>query len=62
MELQLSLPEYEFLVTILEDRRRELLREIARADHHEFKRLLREKELLVETMLAKLGVRQSVAV
>ena len=37
MELILNTEEQELLLSILEQRHRELLKEIAHTDHHEFK-------------------------
>ena len=55
--------EYALLVTILTERQRELLHEIARADLHDFRHQLQEREALLESLLRKLGpeVRQQAA-
>ena len=62
MELTLSGEEYEFLVNILEQRHRELLREIAHTDHREFRQGLRCDEKLLDSLICRLreteGVRQ----
>ncbi len=56
MELTLSSIERELLVEILEEHHRELLREIARTRHYEFRDLLKRKEQLLESILHKLQV------
>jgi len=56
MELTLSSIERELLVEILEEHHRELLREIARTGHYEFRDLLKRKEQLLESILHKLQV------
>ncbi len=55
MELTLTSEERDLLVSILVERQRELLREIARAEHHQFRAGLRNSEQLLETMIGKLG-------
>jgi hypothetical protein len=54
MELILTAEEEGLLVDILERRQRELLKEIAHTDHHEFKLALRRSERLLESMLRRL--------
>lgn len=54
MELTLSTEEQEFLVTVLEQRYRELQREIAHTDHREFKQLLRKDEQLLDALVNRL--------
>jgi hypothetical protein len=54
MELTLSMEEQELLLSILEHRHRELLKEIAHTDHHEFKQGLRRKEKLLDSLLGRL--------
>lgn len=56
MDLTLTSAERELLLEVLEEHHRELLREIARARHHEFKVALRSKEKLLESTLKKLKV------
>lgn len=56
MDLTLTSAERELLLEVLEEHHRELLREIARARHHEFKVALRSKEKLLESTLTKLKV------
>ena len=55
MEIKFTDEELQLLLEILEEQHRELLHEISRTDHHEFKMLLRTKEKLLETMLEKLA-------
>ena len=47
--------EQALLVTILTERQRELLLEIARTDLHEFRHELQEREALLESLLRKLA-------
>jgi len=54
MNIELTQAEHEFLVTVLEERQHELLHEISKADAHHFRRGLREKEVVLETLLGKL--------
>jgi len=56
MEITLSGEEREFLAQILQERHRELLHELFRTDDREFKKLLRAREQLLESLLNKLGV------
>ena len=55
MDTPFTPEEHSFLVTILTERQRELLHEIARTELHEFRRELQEKEALLESLLRKLG-------
>jgi len=55
MMIELTEPEHSLLVTLLEGRQRELLHEISKADVHEFRRGLQEKEGLLESLLVKLA-------
>jgi len=55
MNLELTESEHALLVTLLQERQRELLHEIAKADLHDFRRSLREREGLLETLLSKLA-------
>lgn len=59
MELTLTSAERELLLEVLEEHHRELLREIARARHHEFKVALKSKERLLESILTKLKAAQA---
>ncbi|HVT99344.1 MAG TPA: hypothetical protein VHE33_17710 [Acidobacteriaceae bacterium] len=54
MELTLSVEEHEFLLKTLEQRHRELLREIAHTDHREFKHGLRMDEKLLDSLVDRL--------
>jgi hypothetical protein len=58
MELTLTVEERELVLEILGQRHRELLREISRTDHHEFKLALRKKEKLLESVENRLRVMQ----
>ena len=50
MELTLTVEERELVLEVLGQRHRELLREISRTDHHEFKLALRNKEKLLDSV------------
>ncbi|MBZ5549078.1 MAG: hypothetical protein LAO22_14155 [Acidobacteriia bacterium] len=54
MEFLLSTEEHQLLLDILEQRHRELLKEISHTDHHEFKQALRKNEKLLESILTRL--------
>jgi len=54
MELTLNAEEQELLLAILEQRHRELLKEITHTDHHEFKQTLRKNERLLDSVLRRL--------
>ena len=54
MELRITPDEHALLATILRERQRELLHEIARTDLHEFRRTLQDREVLLESLLRKL--------
>ncbi len=47
--------EKSLLVTVLQERQRELLLEISRTELHDFRRELQDRELLLESLLNKLG-------
>ncbi len=51
MELHLTSDQRELLREILEEHQRELLLEIARADHYNFRQVLRTKEKVLESLL-----------
>ncbi len=55
MELQLTVQEQELLLSVLRERQRELLREIARADRHDFRQKLQQREVVLEGLLRKLS-------
>ena len=54
MTIELTQAEQGFLATLLQERQRELLHEIAKADVHGFRRRLQDQEVLLETLLRKL--------
>ena len=54
MELTLSTEEQQLLLDILEQRHRELLKEISHTDHREFKQALGKNEKLLESVLSRL--------
>jgi hypothetical protein len=58
MELTLTVEERELVLEILDQRHRELLREISHTDHHEFKLALRKKEKLLESVENRVRVMQ----
>ena len=55
MHLELNSHEQELLATLLRERQRELLHEIARADSHEFRRTLQDREVVLESLLRKVA-------
>ncbi|MGH9643675.1 MAG: hypothetical protein ACRD3Q_14785 [Terriglobales bacterium] len=55
MNLELTQAEHSLLVSILEERQRDLLHEISRTGLHSFKRTLRERESVLETLLRKVA-------
>ena len=58
MNITLTEREAEVVREILEQGYRELLLEIARAEHHEFKLALQQREKLLKSILEKLGALQ----
>ncbi len=56
MHLVLTTEERELLAVILEERHRQLQREISHADHISFRRVLRQRENTLEAMLEKVGL------
>ncbi len=54
MELTLNNEEQELLLGILEQRHRELQKEISHTDHYEFKLALRRNERLLESVVSRL--------
>lgn len=54
MQVTLSSEEQQLLMKVLEERHRELLREISRATHHEFKIVLQNNAKLLESVVNKL--------
>ncbi len=59
MELILTDKERELLGIVLEERHRSLLREISHTDHITFKRVRREKEGLLDSVLQKVSALES---
>ena len=55
MELYLTSEQRQLLQEILEERHRELLREIAHTDHLHFKEVLRVKVKMVESLLEEVA-------
>jgi hypothetical protein len=55
MNVNISEREAEIAREILESAYRELLLEIARAEHHDFRAVLQEREKLLQALLEKLG-------
>jgi hypothetical protein len=54
MQITLTSEEQELLTAVLEERHREVLREISRAAHHGFKLVLQNNARLLESMINKL--------
>lgn len=54
MELTLSYEERELLIELLEERHRQLLREISHTHHHEFRVTLKKHEQVLEGVIGKL--------
>jgi hypothetical protein len=54
MNISFTNEERELLLEILEERHRELLREISRATHNEFKLALKKNETLLRSIIDKL--------
>jgi len=54
VSLELSKEERELLATILQDRHKQLMREISHSDHITFSRMLRHKEDILQHMMDKL--------
>jgi hypothetical protein len=54
MELRLTAEEEELLLNLLQEHQTHLLREIAKAHHHEFRDGLRHRCTVLEAMLDKL--------
>lgn len=54
MELTLTTEEHELLLNILEQRHRELMKDIWHTDHREYKELLRRHEKLLDSILSRL--------
>ncbi len=56
MELRLTDKEQELLVALLQEQQKHFLRQIAKADHHEFKAVLRDQCTVLEGILHELKV------
>ncbi len=54
MEFTLTGEERDLVLQILQERHREMLREIARTDRHEFKLTLQKNERLLDSVLSRL--------
>jgi hypothetical protein len=59
--LQLNDEERDLLTRILEERYLELRRELFHTDHYEFKRRLKEREHVLESLLEKLAMAELAA-
>jgi hypothetical protein len=59
MELLLTCEEATVLMEILEENHHQLVREISRAKHREFKLALKKREELLESIVAKLKATQT---
>lgn len=62
MTIELTTIERDLLARVVEERHRQLERELWRTDHHHFKDLLREEQKALEQLLARLGAKLSEAV
>ncbi len=56
MELRLTTEEEDLLRDLLREHHTHLLREIAKADHHEFRKGLRNRCTMLEAIIDKLQV------
>ncbi len=56
MQLDLTREELDLVTDLLQERQIALLREISKTDHFDFRRMLKEREELLEGILNKLGV------
>jgi hypothetical protein len=54
MNLLLNAEEEELVRELLTERQRVLLAEISRAEHHDFRRKLQQKEAILESLISKL--------
>ena len=61
MQLQLTEPERELIVDILSHRYRDLFHEVSKTSNRDFKRLLKQDEQTLESLLGKLGVKEPLA-
>jgi len=60
MQLLLSRDEYEFLVELLQQTRRDLREEIHKTEAHDFRMALKKKERILESLLQKVEREASV--
>jgi hypothetical protein len=60
MEVHVTDMEYDLMVEILQDRHAALLREIARTDHHDFKEMLKKRMQVLESLMEKMGMHETV--
>ncbi len=58
MVLNLSVEEKQILAETLTNTQRNLEQQICRADHHEFRARLRERERVLESVISKLSKEQ----
>lgn len=54
MELKLTNEEQQFLANVLEQRHRDILKEISHTDNREFRQVLRQNEKLIEDILTRM--------
>lgn len=54
MELILTTEQRSFLANVLEQRHRELLKEISHTDNRQFRQVLRNNEKMIEDLLGQL--------
>ena len=55
MELQLTESERDLIVHMLSHRYRELMHEVSKTSHRDFKNILKEDEKVIEGLMEKLG-------
>ncbi len=55
MELQLTDHERDLIVHVLSHRYRELMHEVSKTSHRDFKNMLKEDERAIEKLMEKLG-------
>lgn len=60
MDIHLSDQEYALMTEILQERHSALMREIAHTDQREFKQMLKKRMDVLEWIMEKLGVGQTV--
>jgi hypothetical protein len=61
MELRLSAQEHHLLLEILEDRQKNLIHEIARTDHREFKHELQARYSLIDDVIKRMKALEAAA-